>query len=126
MIDGLLPQRVKEDSGIVEFHQPDTLTDSLSELAREGARRLLAEALSAEAEAYVAALSERRPPDGRQGVVRHGQGPERAIQMGVRPAGVGPVRVRRPKVRDRDAGGGQRARRRSMVKTPSTALAVRP
>ena len=89
---------MKEDSRIIEFRQRDVLSDPLTELAREGARRILAEALSAEADAYVVALSELRLPDGRQRVVRHGQGPERAIQTGI-----GPVRVRRPKVRDRDA-----------------------
>ena len=35
-------------------------------------------------------------PDGRDRIVRHGHGPERAIQTGV-----GPVQVRRAKVRDR-------------------------
>ena len=35
-------------------------------------------------------------PDGRQRVVRHGYGPERSIQTGI-----GPLDVRRPKVRDR-------------------------
>jgi hypothetical protein len=35
-------------------------------------------------------------PDGRDRVVRHGHGPQRAIQTGV-----GPVEVRRAKVRDR-------------------------
>ena len=37
-----------------------------------------------------------RLPDGRDRVVRHGHGPERAIQTGI-----GPVAVRRAKVRDR-------------------------
>ena len=40
-----------------------------------------------------------RLPDGRQRVVRHGQGPEREIQTGI-----GGVGVRRPKVRDRAEG----------------------
>ena len=38
-------------------------------------------------------------PDGRDRVVRHGHGPERAIQTGI-----GPVAVRRAKVRDRGDG----------------------
>ena len=40
-----------------------------------------------------------RLPDGRERVVRHGHGPERQVQ-----AGIGPVEVKRPKLRDRAAG----------------------
>jgi putative transposase len=48
-----------------------------------------------------------RLPDGRDRVVRHGHGPERTVQTGI-----GPVAVRRVKVRDRGAGGdgGERIR----------------
>jgi len=65
-------------------------------LVREGARRILAQALIAEADAFVALWLDVRLPDGRDRVVRHGHGPERAIQTGI-----GPVAVRRAKVRDR-------------------------
>jgi putative transposase len=45
-------------------------------------------------------------PDGRDRVVRHGHGPHRAIQTGV-----GPVEVRRAKVRDRgDVGAEEKIR----------------
>ena len=81
------------------FRQGDEIDDPLTALAREGARRILAEALVAEADAFVAAFAEARLEDGRRRVVRHGFGPQRAIQTGV-----GPVPVRRPKVRDRGAG----------------------
>src|SRR3984893_2136632 len=74
---------------------PD-IDDPLSELAREGARRMLAQALVAEADAFVALWKDSKLPDGRDRVVRHGHGPHRAIQTGV-----GPVEVRRAKVRDR-------------------------
>ena len=50
----------------------------------------------AEADAFVALWKDVKLPDGRDRVVRHGHGPERAIQTGV-----GPVEVRRAKVRDR-------------------------
>jgi putative transposase len=49
----------------------------------------------------LAAMKDRRLPDGRERVVRHGHGPERTIQTGI-----GLVAVRRVKVRDRGAGGG--------------------
>ena len=88
-----------ETTSILPFRQGDEIDDPLTALAREGARRILAEALAAEADAFVAAFAEARLEDGRRRVVRHGHGPERVIQTGV-----GPVPVRRPKVRDRGAG----------------------
>jgi putative transposase len=81
---------------VVGFRQPDAIDDPLTELAREGARRMLAQALVAEADAFVALWKGSKLPDGRDRVVRHGHGPHRAIQTGV-----GPVEVRRAKVRDR-------------------------
>src|SRR5471030_3059911 len=84
------------DPTVLRLRQPDAIDDPLSELAREGARRILAQALIAEADAFVALWKDERLPDGRDRVVRHGHGPERAIQTGV-----GPVAVRRAKVRDR-------------------------
>ena len=87
-----------ETTSILAFRQGGEIDDPLTALAREGARRILAEALAAEADAFVAAFAEARLEDGRARVVRHGHGPERAIQTGI-----GPVPVRRPKVRDRGA-----------------------
>jgi transposase-like protein len=57
---------------------------------------MLAEAVRAEADAFVAQYSALVLPDGRQRIVRHGHGPMRTIQTGV-----GPVEVQRAKVRDR-------------------------
>src|SRR5207302_10350582 len=45
---------------------------------------------------FAALWKDSKLPDGRDRVVRHGHGPHRAIQTGV-----GPVEVRRAKVRDR-------------------------
>ena len=59
---------------------------------------MLAQALIAEADAFVALWKDVKLPDGRERVVRHGQGPERMIQTGI-----GPVAVRRAKLRDRGA-----------------------
>ena len=51
-------------------------------------------------------MADRRLVDGRARVVRHGHGPERTIQTGI-----GPVEVRRVKVRDRaPAKSGERVR----------------
>ena len=87
---------MSRDTNVLRFRQPDAIDDPLNELAREGARRILAQALIAEADAFVALWKDVRLPDGRDRVVRHGHGPERAIQTGI-----GPVVVRRAKVRDR-------------------------
>ena len=87
---------MSRDSNVFHFRQPDTIDDPLNELAREGARRMLAEALIAEADAFVAQLKGLKLPDGRDRIVRHGYGPERTIQTGI-----GAVAVRRAKVRDR-------------------------
>jgi putative transposase len=84
------------DTTVIPFRQPDAIDDPLTEVAREGARRMLAQVLIAEADAFVALWKDLKLPDGRDRVVRHGHGPQRAIQTGV-----GPVEVRRAKVRDR-------------------------
>jgi transposase-like protein len=85
-----------EDTSIVALRQPGAVDDPLSEIAREGARRMLASALEAEVEAFLDRHADDRLPDGRRRVVRHGHGPERSIQTGI-----GALEVRRPKVRDR-------------------------
>lgn len=90
---------MNENSTITSFHQPGSIMDPLTDIAREGARQMLMAALKAEAASFVAQFSEELLPDGRQRVVRHGAGPERAIQTGI-----GPIPVQRPKVRDRAPG----------------------
>src|ERR1700710_3146499 len=86
---------MSRDNTVIPFRQPEAIDDPLTEVAREGARRMLAQALIAEADAFVAQWKDLKLPDGRDRVVRHGHGPQRAIQTGV-----GPVEVRRAKVRD--------------------------
>jgi transposase-like protein len=87
---------MSRDTTVIRLRQPDAVDDPLSELAREGARRMLGQALIAEADAFVAMWKDVKLPDGRDRVVRHGHGPERAIQTGI-----GSVAIRRAKVRDR-------------------------
>jgi hypothetical protein len=100
-----------KDTTVISFRQPDAVDDPLTELAREGARRMLAQALIAEADAFVALWKDLKLPDGRDRVVRHGHGPHRAIQTGV-----GPVEVRRGKVRDRgDVGAEEKIRFTSSI-----------
>lgn len=87
------------DSTVLPFQHPEEFEDPLTAVLRDGARRLLAQAVEAEAEAFLDAMREERLPDGRARVVRHGHGPERTIQTGI-----GPVPVKRVKLRDRGAG----------------------
>ena len=70
-------------STVVSLHQPDEVDDPLTAILRSGARRLLAQAVEAEAEAFLAEMKGRQLPDGRERVVRHGLGPERLVQTGV-------------------------------------------
>jgi transposase-like protein len=74
---------------------PDPLTD----LIREGARKLIEQAVEAELATLLAAFAEERLDDGRARLVRHGHLPEREILTGI-----GPVAVRVPRVRDRKPG----------------------
>ncbi|MAC82262.1 MAG: IS256 family transposase [Rhodobacteraceae bacterium] len=74
---------------------PDPLTD----LIRNGARKLIEQAVEAELATLLAAFAEDRLEDGRARLVRHGHLPEREILTGV-----GPVAVKVPRVRDRKPG----------------------
>jgi transposase-like protein len=69
---------------------------ALDELVRQGARRMLQEALEAEVAEYVTRMVDRRSADGRREVVRNGHLPERELVTGV-----GPLAIRQPRVRDR-------------------------
>ena len=75
--------------------------DPLLAVLREGARRMLTQAIEAEVAAFLAAHAELVDDHGRRRLVRNGHAPERTIQTGI-----GPVEVRRPRVRDRGAAGG--------------------
>ena len=86
---------MNEDSIVVRFPQPEEIDDPLTAVLRAGARRLLAQAIEAETETFLAAMADWRLIDGRARVVRHDCGPERTVQTGL-----GPVEVRRVKVRD--------------------------
>jgi putative transposase len=91
---------MKTSTNIVRLRQPDKVDDPLTDVLRSGARRLLAQAVELEAEAFLAEMREFKLPDGRDRLVRHGHGPERMIQTGI-----GPVAISRVKIRDRGATG---------------------
>src|SRR5512143_1143749 len=74
--------------------------DVLTGLLRDGARRLLAEAIEAEVAAWIDAHAHLKDDAGRQQVVRNGHLPRRTIQTGI-----GGIAVRQPRVHDRRPAG---------------------
>ena len=93
------------DDNVVKLIQPGILTDRLTEVLRDGARALLTQAVEAEVSEFLAATADLKTEDGCRRVVRHGHLPERQIMTGI-----GPVAVRQPRVRDREAGADDPAR----------------
>ncbi len=89
-------------SAVVPLRQPEEIVDLLTEMLRSGARRLIAQAVEAEFEAFVSERAELRLPDGRRRVVRHGRAPTRAIQTGI-----GPVEA--PRRRERASASARRS-----------------
>lgn len=81
---------------VVRFRNPETVHDALTELLREGAQRLIRQAIEAELQEFLALHAEQPDEGARSAVVRNGHLPERAVLTGI-----GPVRVRVPKVRSR-------------------------
>jgi hypothetical protein len=71
---------------------------------------LIAQAVEAEFETFLASTAELVLPDGRRRVVRHGHDPVRAIQTGI-----GPIEVQKPKARDRAVASGERIRFTSKI-----------
>jgi transposase-like protein len=93
--------------------QPKDFKSDLDEIAREGARLMLAQALEAEVADYVARNQE-RDEQGRARVVRNGKARPRKVTLGS-----GTIEVRAPRVDDRrDAGDGSRRRFRSQILPP--------
>jgi len=101
------------ETNVFQLSQPGTFADPLTEVLRNGARALLAQAIEAEVAALLGSHSDQRTDDGRQRLVRHGHMPEREIMTGI-----GPVAVRCPRVRDRVGEGPERIRFSSAILPP--------
>src|SRR3954462_12107755 len=88
------------------------LAISLDELARQGARRMIATALEAEVAEYVGRFAGEVDQDGRRLVVRNGLARERKVTVGS-----GTVAVRAPRVNDKrvDAATGEREKFSSKI-----------
>src|SRR5713226_10439732 len=76
----------------------DGSSSLIDEIVREGARRMLAEALQAEVDAYIAQLAGERDENGRRLVVRNGYHQSREVLTSA-----GAVQVTVPRVNDKRA-----------------------
>ena len=90
-----------DESNVVGLPRPGGLVedDPLLSVLREGARRMLMQAIQAEIDVFVAGHADLVDDHGRKRIVRNGHAPERRIQTAI-----GPIEVQRPRVRDRGAG----------------------
>ncbi len=88
---------------LITFKTPEvveTRSDALTELVRQGARQIIAQAVEAELAEFLKQYQDLKDEQGRQAVVRNGYLPARTITTGV-----GAVEVQVPKVRDRSGQG---------------------
>ena len=87
----------------------------IDEIVREGARRMLAEALQAEVDAYIARFADERDGEGRRLVVRNGYHQPREILTSA-----GAIEVTVPRVNDKrtDPETGERKRFSSAIVPP--------
>jgi putative transposase len=98
----LLAHEAEEDPAMTESTTEirivplPTGQDVLTEILRDGARRMLADAIEAEVAAWIDAHAHLRDVSGRRQVVRNGHLPERTIQTGI-----GEIPVKQPRVQDR-------------------------
>ena len=86
---------------VIELKKPETFVDDpITEILRNGARKLLAEALEVEVETFLSQYRDFKDEHDRKRVIRNGYLPEREIQ-----SGIGPVKVKVPRARDRKGQG---------------------
>jgi len=101
------------ETNVFQLSQPGSFIDPLTEVLRDGARALLAQAVEAEVATLLSRYADQSTDDGLRRLVRHGHLPEREIMTGI-----GPVAVRCPRVRDRVGKGSERIRFSSAILPP--------
>lgn len=100
-------------NSVVELKNPEeTCQDALTEVLRQGARKMLAAALEAEVESFLQQHQQLVNAQGQREVVRNGYLPERKIQTGL-----GAMTVKVPRVKDKRKGG-DKARFSSQILPP--------
>ena len=85
-----------KNNNVISIEDRGRTADPLTEMLREGARKLIAQAIEMEINELLLKHAEERTEDGHLRVVRNGYLPERALQTGI-----GTVKVKVPKVRSR-------------------------
>src|ERR1700693_2740860 len=75
------------DANVVKLLQPGSFADPLTEVLRNGARALLAQAIEAEVAEFLAKHVDLKTATGLSRVVRHGHLPEREVMTGIGPVG---------------------------------------
>lgn len=85
-------------NNVIELKKPEPfIEDPITEILRNGARKMLSEALEAEIESFLYQYKDLRDANGLQRITGNGHLPEREIQTGI-----GPVPVKVPRARDRE------------------------
>jgi len=88
-----------KNASVINIPRPAEATDTrgvLDEIVREGARRMLQAAVTAEVDEWIQQFANVVDAEGRRQVVRNGHLPEREVITGV-----GPLPVKKPRVRDK-------------------------
>lgn len=80
-------------------HPSNAFNNALDETLRQGARKLLQQAIENEVDEYVMMFKEQKEDDNKRSVVRNGYLPERSIQTGL-----GAINIKQPRVRDKRKG----------------------
>ena len=73
------------ETNVFQLSQPGSLNDPLTEVLRDGARALLAQAIEAEVATLLSRYADESTDDGHRRLVRHGHLPEREIMTGIGP-----------------------------------------
>ena len=85
-----------EKDNVIELKKPEAFVDDpITDVLRQGARKLLTEALEAEIESFLSHYADLKDEQGHKRITRNGHLPERDIQTGI-----GPVPVKVPRARD--------------------------
>ena len=74
---------MKQNSLVELKREEPFIEDPITDILRNGARQLLAQALEAEVEQFLYQFAEVRDEQGRQRIVRNGYHSEREIQSGI-------------------------------------------
>ena len=103
-----------KDNNVTDLKNPESFVDDpITDILRQGARKLLRQALETEIEHFLSQYADLKDEAGRQRIVRNGYLPEREIQ-----SGIGAVPVRAPRARDRHTDTSQRIAFRSSILPP--------